>query len=396
MLHAAILALALHATQPVEVFVGGAGGYPVYRIPSVTRLETGAAKGRLLAFAEARSSLHDVTDNDLVMRASADGGATWTEQRVVAEIPGRSLNNPTVVELVEGVRAGRVLLMFQSYPERCGESAVVPGFEAPADAPAGAPDRICRTMLMHSDDGGATWSAPREVTRSVKRDAPVTSTATGPGIGIQLRRGDAKHRGRVLMPFNQGPFDRWRVYAAISDDGGDTWRMGACAPDDERGVANEVQMFERADGAVVPNARQHLGARDGRGVHRLRQRVAPRARHDVDLARRRGDLAREDALRAEGLCLQRAGRARRGEGRRPLRDRRIQEHRLPRGQPAVRRSDARCTLTGTRLRTSAFGPVVTASRSRAVTNSTSMRSAPASRTSSSRTSTFEPPSENQL
>jgi sialidase-1 len=137
---------------------------------------------------------------------------------------------------------------------------VVPGFEAPADAPAGAPDRICRTMLMHSDDGGATWSAPREVTRSVKRDAPVTSTATGPGIGIQLRRGDAKHRGRVLMPFNQGPFDRWRVYAAISDDGGDTWRMGACAPDDERGIANEVQMFERADGAVVLNARQHLGA----------------------------------------------------------------------------------------------------------------------------------------
>ena len=260
MLHAAILALALHATQPVEVFVGGAGGYPVYRIPSVTRLETGAAKGRLLAFAEARGSLHDVTDNDLVMRASADGGATWTEQRVVAEIPGRSLNNPTVVELVEGVRAGRVLLMFQSYPERCGESAVVPGFDAPADAPAGAPDRICRTMLMHSDDGGATWSAPREVTRSVKRDAPVTSTATGPGIGIQLRRGDAKRRGRVLMPFNQGPFDRWRVYAAISDDGGDTWRMGACAPDDERGIANEVQMFERADGAVVLNARQHLGA----------------------------------------------------------------------------------------------------------------------------------------
>ena len=58
MLHAAILALALRATQPVEVFVGGAGGYPVYRIPSVTRLETGAAKGRLLAFAEAHRQVH--------------------------------------------------------------------------------------------------------------------------------------------------------------------------------------------------------------------------------------------------------------------------------------------------------------------------------------------------
>ena len=255
MLLATLLVAAALSEPPVDVFAGGAGGYAVYRIPSVTRLESGAAKGRLLAFAEARSSLHDVTDNDLVMRTSSDGGATWSEQRVVAELPGRSLNNPTVVELSTGARAGRILLMFQSYPERCGESAVVPGFDVSADAP----DRVCRTMLVHSDDGGATWSTPREITRSVKRPAPVTSTATGPGIGIELRHG--AHKGRILMPFNQGPYDQWRVYAAISDDGGDSWRMGDCAPDDERGVANEVQMFERADGTVVLNARQHLGAR---------------------------------------------------------------------------------------------------------------------------------------
>jgi sialidase-1 len=63
------------------------------------------------------------------------------------------------------------------------------------------------------------------------------------------------------MPFNEGPFDQWKVYAAISDDGGDTWRFGETAPDGAKGVANEVQMFERADGAVVLNARQHLGAK---------------------------------------------------------------------------------------------------------------------------------------
>ena len=141
MLLATLLVAATLSEPPVEVFAGGAGGYPVYRIPSVARLEHGVAKGRLLAFAEARSSLHDVTDNDLVMRASGDGGATWGEQRVVAGIPGRSLNNPTVVELAEGAHAGRVLLMFQSYPERRGESAVAPGFDAPADGP----DLVCRT-----------------------------------------------------------------------------------------------------------------------------------------------------------------------------------------------------------------------------------------------------------
>ena len=243
------------AAKPVEVFVGGAGGYPVYRIPSVTRLERGPAKGRLLAFAEARGSFSDVGENDLVLRTSDDLGATWSAQRVVAEIEGRSLNNPCVVELAAGAHDARVLLMFQSYPERRDERAVAPGFEA---APDGS-DLVCRTMVVHSDDGGATWSAPREVTRSVKRPAPVTSTATGPGIGIQLRHGP--HAGRVLMPFNQGPFDQWRVYAAISDDGGATWRAGEVAPNGDRGVANEVQMFERADGTVVLNARQHLGAK---------------------------------------------------------------------------------------------------------------------------------------
>jgi HK97 family phage prohead protease len=73
-------------------------------------------------------------------------------------------------------------------------------------------------------DGGDTWSAPREVTREVKRPVRATSVASGPGIGIQLARG--AHKGRVVMPFNEGPYDRWRVYAAYSDDGGDSWRIG--------------------------------------------------------------------------------------------------------------------------------------------------------------------------
>ena len=76
------------------------------------------------------------------------------------------------------------------------------------------PATTCLTLLMHSDDGGRNWSQPRDVSASVKRDAPVTSVATGPGVGIQLQRG--ARAGRVLMPFNQGPVNRWCVYAARS------------------------------------------------------------------------------------------------------------------------------------------------------------------------------------
>ncbi|MFZ4749421.1 MAG: sialidase family protein [Phycisphaerales bacterium] len=257
------------ATTSVDIFVGGEGGYPVYRIPAITRITAATRRGRLLAFAEGRGNLADNGTNDLVLRVSDDDGATFGPYRTICDLPGRSLNNPCVVEVASGAHAGRVLLMFQSYPEGCGEGCVIAGYDVAdggkadgkdadkvADKDA-SKDRICRTLVMHSDDAGDTWSAPREVTREVKRATRATSVATGPGIGIQLARG--AHKGRVIMPFNEGPPDQWRVYAAYSDDGGDSWKLGDPAPDDEKGVGNEVQMFERADGSVVLNARQHLG-----------------------------------------------------------------------------------------------------------------------------------------
>ena len=248
------LAIMMVLAPPTDVFVGGQGGHPVYRIPSALRLEGAPSPGRIVAMAEARGSMADVGSNDLVMRTSDDGGVTWSAQRTVLHVDGRSMNNPCLVQSVRGPHPGRLLLMAQSYPERCDERCVQPGFEAD---PTG--DRTCRTVVVHSDDAGTTWSAPREVTRQVKRAAIVTSTATGPGIGIQLANGP--HAGRILMPFNEGPFDRWNVYSAVSDDGGDTWRMGDVAPTPRPGRANEVQFFERRDGTVVLNARQHHGAR---------------------------------------------------------------------------------------------------------------------------------------
>lgn len=235
---------AAKAPEPIDVFVGGQGGHAVYRIPSVLGIEG----GRLLAFAEARGSQSDNGENDLVLRTSDDGGATWGPMRTVLDEPGRSLNNPCAVEVASGAHAGRVLLMFQSYPTGKGEGEVAPGYDGPD---------TCRTLLVHSDDRGATWSAPRDVSRGVKRPAPVTSVATGPGVGVQLRNGP--HARRVVMPFNEGPQGKWRVYGAWSDDGGDTWAFGDVAPDGGGGRANEVQFVERADGSLLLVARQFWG-----------------------------------------------------------------------------------------------------------------------------------------
>ena len=227
-----------------DVFVGGAGGHAVYRIPSIIR----TTSGRLLAFAEARGSQSDNGSNDVVVRNSDDAGTTWGAMRTVLDEPGRSLNNPCAVNLTSGPHAGRVLLMFQSYPTGKGEGSVATGFDGPD---------TCRTLVMYSDDRGETWSTPRDISRQVKRPAPVTSVATGPGVGIQLVRGI--HAGRVVMPFNEGPAGKWRVYAAYSDDDGDEWKLGEPAPEDKAGHGNEVQMAERPDGSLLLVARQFGG-----------------------------------------------------------------------------------------------------------------------------------------
>ena len=248
MCHLLASALLLSATalssQPVplvDVFIGGQDGYPAYRIPALVTTK----RGTLLAFAEARATLRDHAENDIVLKRSTDRGRTWGPLQLIDEDGTNALNNPTAVVVRE---TGRVLLMYQRYAKGFDEHNAEPGYDNP---------RVCRTFLTHSDDDGATWSEPREVTRQVKRPTVATSTATGPGIGIQLVRG--KHAGRILMPFNQGPYGAWQVYAAFSDDAGKTWRYGDTAPEGTKGFANEVQFVELSDGSVMLNARNQGG-----------------------------------------------------------------------------------------------------------------------------------------
>jgi sialidase-1 len=93
----------------------------------------------------------------------------------------------------------------------------------------------------------------------------VTIVASGPGIGIQLRNGP--HAGRLIIPFNEGPFGHWNVLSVYSDDRGRTWKLGQPAPGcrvpDGKGgeisLVNEVQMVELADGTVMLNSRKWGG-----------------------------------------------------------------------------------------------------------------------------------------
>jgi sialidase-1 len=270
-LYLASLVLSFHAVAGqlplVDVFINGQDGYPAFRIPSLIVTK----RGLVLAFAEGRASLRDHAENDIVLKRSADEGKTWGPLQFVHEDGANSLGNPTAVVIRE---TGRVLLMSQRYAAGFDEHKAEPGLDGP---------RICRTFTQHSDDDGATWSKPVEVTVQVKRPVEVTSTATGPGIGIQLARG--RHAGRILMPFNQGPYGKWKVYGVMSDDGGKSWRYGETAPEGAGGHANEVQFVELGDGSVMLNARNQGGGEKRRKISISRDggETWSTTRHDATL-----------------------------------------------------------------------------------------------------------------
>ncbi len=232
------------ATGPkhFDVFVSGAEGYHTFRIPAAVV----TPKGTLLAFCEGREARADHAANDIVLKRSEDGGRTWGPLQLIADDGRNSLNNPTAAALRD---TGRVVLMYQSYPEGYHSDKVVPGYDPNA--------KICRTFLTVSDDDGLTWSAPRDITRMVKPEERVQSTPAGPGVGIELRRGP--HKGRILMPFVHQFRPVYELCAVYSDDAGETWTWGEYAPRPTGAYPTEVQFVELADGSVMANARSHAG-----------------------------------------------------------------------------------------------------------------------------------------
>ena len=248
-----LLALPVFAAEPefFDVFTPRTDGFASIRIPAIVATK----KGTLLAFAEGRAADADQAKNKLVLKRSEDRGQTWSKIETIAADGDKALNNPCAVVEQE---TGRVLLMYQAYPaslsERSGQIET-----------GHAGEKIVRNFLITSDDDGQTWSKPRDLTATTKRPEKVTTLASGPGIGIQLRHG--KHAGRLLFPFNEGPFGVWNIYAVYSDDRGETWHIGENAPDglvtDAKGnktsMANEAQFVELKDGSVRFNVRRWAG-----------------------------------------------------------------------------------------------------------------------------------------
>ncbi len=241
------------AVTRTTVFTRGEGGYHTFRIPSLVE----AADGTLLALAEGRvTDPDDWGDMDIVLKRSTDGGASWGPIQVVADNGTDRWSNP--VPVVDA-STGRIIL-----------NTILSSAESGDDLECG---RVpVRSHMLYSDDNGATWSEPRDITDEVKPDH-WRNMAPGPGHGIQLTQGE--HAGRLVIPGRHSYVRPGQEctnltgaggHALLSDDGGQTWRVGAV---DEQGIEalrpNEVSVTELEDGRLYFNARDQ-GSTPGQRV----------------------------------------------------------------------------------------------------------------------------------
>lgn len=213
----------------INVFEAGTDGYHTYRIPGLVV----SRQGTLLAFCEGRKSgRSDAGDIDLLLKRSVDGGRSWLKQQLVYEEGGDApitIGNPCPVVDHD---TGTIWLPF------CRNN-----------------DRV---FVTSSQDDGVTWSTPREITGSVKKDN-WGWYATGPGHGIQIRRG--RFAGRLIVPCDFRLKDTPRVgeyrysHVIYSDDHGTTWHLGGVTDN----FMNECEVVERLDGSLLLSMRNYRG-----------------------------------------------------------------------------------------------------------------------------------------
>jgi len=214
--------------KQTAVWRSGADGYHTYRIPALIVTK----HGTLLAFCEGRkNSRKDHGDIDLMLKRSTDGGQTWSDQTVVyeegdgAEI---TIGNPCPVVDED---TGAVWLPF------CRDNRDV--------------------LVTRSTDDGLTWSKPIDITKGVKDPGWGRWYATGPGVGIQLRRGPRK--GRLVIPCDHRERAKgdWMMHSHVffSDDHGGTWQLGGSAAPH----TDECQVVELSDGRLMINMRNYWG-----------------------------------------------------------------------------------------------------------------------------------------
>ena len=246
----------------------GAHQYTNYREPVVVRTNS----GKLFVGVHAGNRLKwpERSGQDLAVRISTDNGKNWGPIIVAAEHGDFSCQ---CHGLVYDAVKGRLLFLYTTYNwdyrevgSGRGKAATAPIYEKMAKEKK----PFVSSYLVSSYDDGETWSAPREITGMVGRQAHF-----GASEGRQLTLGE--HKGRLLLPGSLMELDergnavRKNLCIWISDDHGETWeRAGIPSPadiDTPRNISSEARITELPDGSLLYNQRtRHTGRRLSRST----------------------------------------------------------------------------------------------------------------------------------
>lgn len=252
-----------------------------YRIPSITTIENGPHKGRILAVNDYRYSNADIGNGriDLYMSYSDDNGLSWStpdhmrnaDGEPVAQGTGKgsiatSLQNPDCgfgdPAMVSDRETGRVMVV-----SVCGRT---PFWSARRDNP----NQVAR---WYSDDGGDTWTEFSNITESIyplfDNTVPngyIDSEFFGSGRMVQSRKvkvGDYYRVYAVMSGYHaeSGVVSNWVLY---TDDFGQTWNiLGDPMTPPVASLGDEPKAEELPDGSVLLAGRRSSGNRNFNVFH---------------------------------------------------------------------------------------------------------------------------------
>jgi sialidase-1 len=230
--------------------------YVCVREPVVVKTNS----GRMVVGVQAgnRHSWPERSGQDLVVRYSDDGGRTWSESIVAAEAGDFSCQ---CHGLVYDAEIKRIFFLYTTY--NWDYRAVGRGRGANATGPIyeklekdGKP--FVTSFRVYSDDEGATWGEPEDITDMVGRQAHF-----GASEGRQLTVGENK--GRLLLPGSRMDLNEngviVRKYPGVwlSDDHGQTWKLSKIPVpaeiDTPRNLSSEARVSELKGGTLIYNER---------------------------------------------------------------------------------------------------------------------------------------------
>lgn len=216
-----------------KIFTGNTEGYHSYRIPSIVRTVTNHV---LIAICEGRdSSNFDYGNINIVCKRSFDNGATWQPIQAIAGPGNYTDGNPTAV--VDPTTNFVWIVYLHSdqthytHLDANGNTYYKPF--APGDR---------RVMVVHSEDEGATWSAPLDITATTT-PSTIAQDYVGPGVGIYKAHGT--NAGYLIIP----AYGR-NIY---STNHGANWTYSLIT--NGTAQSTESTIVEKLDGTLIRNDR---------------------------------------------------------------------------------------------------------------------------------------------